>query len=146
MNVEVSAIDISSIRFTTPEVMDSLATLALEKTSERISSGIGSEGPLAPYAPRTVADRTRLGLETATRDLTRTGDMLALRVVKKVSETRAVIGWTSRKQAKKAYVNNWQTPFIEPLESEVAEIRAAAKELILEQLRNELARVRAEKA
>ena len=146
VRVSVKTIDLTRVVLTTPAIMRQLGEAQLEAGGTRASSGDESDGAPAPaYAKSTVKKRARLGLQTGTRDLIQTGDMMASRTITAADERTVAIGWPGDWDAA-AYFTDKRTPWIQPTFDEAQALRAQAAELIKSNCAAAMDAVRAEGA
>lgn len=146
MRVSVKAIDVRKLVLTNEGIMRRLGEAQLEAGGTRASSGDESDGAPAPaYAKSTVKKRARLGLQTGTRDLIQTGEMMATRTITAVDDRSVTIGWPGDWSAA-AYFTDQRTPWILPTFDEAQALRAQAAELIKSNCAAAMDAVRAEGA
>jgi hypothetical protein len=146
VRVSVKAIDVRKLVLTNEGIMRRLGEAQLEAGGTRASSGDESDGAPAPaYAKSTVKKRARLGLQTGTRDLIQTGEMMATRTITAVDDRSVTIGWPGDWSAA-AYFTDQRTPWILPTFDEAQALRAQAAELIKSNCAAAMDAVRAEGA
>ena len=146
MHVSVKAIDVRKLVLTNEGIMRRLGEAQLEAGGTRASSGDESDGAPAPaYARSTVKKRARLGLQTGTRDLIQTGEMMANRTITAIDDRSVTIGWPGDWSAA-AFFTDKRTPWIQPTFDEAQVLRAQAAELIKSNCAAAMDAVRAEGA
>lgn len=146
MHVSVKAIDVRKLVLTNEGIMRRLGEAQLEAGGTRASSGDESDGAPAPaYARSTVKKRARLGLQTGTRDLIQTGEMMATRTITAIDDRSVTIGWPGDWSAA-AFFTDKRTPWIQPTFDEAQALRAQAAELIKSNCAAAMDAVRAEGA
>lgn len=127
--IEVTAIDISKIELFSPDLLKRSAQFLLRLQSQRLDSGVGSNGSKMPaYSERYAEFRREKGRVADRRTLTFTGAMLAGRRVTEQTKTAVRLGWVSgTSEAKKAEYNDDMYAFAAPTDAERKQVIAFAE-------------------